>query len=309
MESTALITGASGFVGAHLARRLLEHGHKVVCLFYDYRPVTTLTLLGLSERVTMVQGDICNTDLMRQILAKYYVQDVYHLAAQAIVGVALRDPCSTYRISCMGATSILEACRDVGVRGILCTSTDKVYGEGLNKAESDSFEARGIYETSKVCMDFISRSFFHTYKLPVAVSRSCNVYGECDLNRRIVPNTIRALKEDRAPVIFKNDESLREYVYVHDVCEAYMTLMANIDQSKGEAYNVGTAEVIGQEDLVKKMIRISGKPIAPVYVDKPPSSFEIYRQSVNSDKIRRQFGWKPDFSLDQGLLETWNRWK
>ncbi len=309
MGKRVFITGIAGFVGAHLAKNLLSKGHEVVGLIHDYRPTTTLSLLGLANKVTLVQGDVGNKDLMRQVLAKYYIQDVYHLAAQAIVAVALKDPFSTYEINCLGTASILGACKDVGVRAVLAASTDKAYGEGLDKTETSSLEPKGIYETSKTCMDYIARGFFYTYELPVVRSRACNIYGEYDLNKRIIPNTVMDLKNDRPPVIFKNDKSLREYIYVDDVCEAYIMLVENIEKSQGEAFNVGTGEVTGQEELVKQIITTSGKNIEPTYRDKPSSLFEIYQQSINSDKIKGGFNWQPRFTLSEGLKRTWERWK
>ncbi len=308
-ERTALVTGVTGFVGAHLAAALLDKKFKVVGIHSDDRPVTTLSLLGLKDGVTLVRGDACDEELVRKVLAKYGVQDVYHLATQAIVSVALKDPITTFRASCMGTASVLKAALDVGVRAVLCTSSDKVYGEGLDRNENSPLEAKGIYEASKACMDYIARSFFHAYDLPIVVSRACNIYGEHDLNRRVIPNTIRSLKAGERPVIFRNEPSLREYIYVRDVCDAYMLLVENIEQSKGEVFNVGTGKVIGQEELVKLLVRVCGLSIKPVYVHKPASLFEIYQQSVSSDKIRRALGWTHQFNLNDGLTRTWSEWK
>jgi len=308
MKGKVFITGVDGFIGAHLARKLLDKGCEVVGLMHDYKPVTTLTLLGLANRVTLIQGDICDGQLIRRILTEYYIQDVYHLAAQAIVAVALKDPVTTYKVNCLGTVTVLDACKDVDVRGVLVASTDKVYGEGLDKAETDKLEAKGIYETSKICLDYIARTFYHLYPIPVVISRACNIYGEYDLNKRIIPNTVLALKNNQAPLIFKNDKSLREYIYVEDVCGAYIMLMENINKTKGEAFNVGTGDVVEQEELVKKIIQLSGKNIEPLYVDKPKGLFEIYRQSINCQKIRKQFNWRPHFTLSEGIKRTWERW-
>lgn len=308
MKGKVFITGVDGFVGAHLARKLLDEGHEVVGLIHDYKPVTTLTLLGLANRVTLIRGDICDGQLIRRILTEYYIQDVYHLAAQAIVAVALKEPVTTYKVNCLGTVTVLDACKDVEVRGVLVASTDKVYGEGLDKVETDKLEAKGIYETSKICLDYIARNFYHVYPIPVVISRACNIYGEYDLNKRIIPNTVLALKNNQAPLIFKNDKSQREYIYVEDVCSAYIMLMENINKSKGEAFNVGTGDVVEQEELVKKIIQISGENIEPLYVDKPKGLLEIYRQSINCEKIRKQFNWRPRFTLSEGIKRTWERW-
>ena len=309
MKGKVLVTGISGFTGAHLAKTLQGKGYEVIGLAQDDQPITTLSLLGLKDRVTLIQGDVCDKQLLRRILTQYYIEEVYHLAAQAIVAVAQRDPFTTYRVNCLGTVSVLETCKDVGVRGVVVASTDKVYGEGFDKREADRLEAKGVYETSKVCADYIARNFFHVYNLPVVITRACNIYGEYDLNRRIIPNTIRALKTTRAPIIFKNDKSQREYIYVEDVCEAYILLVENIEKNKGQAFNIGSGDIIGQEDLVKKIIEISGKDIQPLYVEKPLDTLEIYQQSLNSEKIRTLLNWRPRFTLSEGLRRTWDGWE
>lgn len=308
MKERVFVTGVDGFVGAHLAKKLMEK-YDVIGLMYDSKPVTTLSLLGLQDKTTLVRGDVCNKELMKRVLSQFYVKKVFHLAAQAIVGVALKDPYTTFKVNCLGTASLLEACKEVGsVEGVLVTSTDKIYGEGLNKKETDLLNASGIYETSKICMDYITRSFYHTYKIPVVIPRACNIYGEHDLNKRIVPNTIRALKNKEAPIIFRGERSLREYIYVEDVADAYNLLMENIGKSKGEAFNIGTSNVIGQEELVKKIIEISGVDIKPKYIEKPKNLFEIHQQTINSEKMRKMFNWSPKHTLEEGLKKTWDNW-
>jgi len=309
MKENILITGACGFVGAHLVKRVLEDGDNVIGLSTkDYRPVSTLSLLGLRDKITMVYGDVCDTELIRRVLTEYYIDRVYHLAAQAIVGVALKDPYLTYKVNVLGTASLLEACRNVGkLKSIQITSTDKIYGEGLDRKETDMLNAKGIYETSKICMDYVGRSFYNVYQLPIITTRACNIYGEYDLNRRIIPNTVRALKSNQSPIIFKNDNSIREYIYVGDVCDAYVYLGKNADKTVGEVFNIGSGCSATQEEVVRKLIEISGKNITPTYVDKPKDLFEIFQQTITSEKIKK-IGWAPKFNLDRGLKRTWEKW-
>jgi CDP-glucose 4,6-dehydratase len=306
----AFVTGIQGFCGAFLAKKLLERGYEVIGIAQDIRPKTTLNLLRIQKDITLINGDVRNEGLLRRVIAEYKVDRVFHLAAQAIVSVALKDPLTTFDVNCMGTISLLNACRGMDfIESILVTSTDKVYGEGLNKNENDRLDARGVYETSKTCMDYAALSFAHIYGLPIVVPRSCNIYGENDFSSRIVPNTIRALKDDKQPIIFANDKSIREYIYIDDLVEAYTLLSDRIKDSRGSAWNIGTGDVRGQEEIVKKIIEVSGKDIEPKYIEKPKSLMEIEMQTVNSEKIRKTLGWKNKYSLDVGLKRTWNNWK
>ncbi len=304
----AFVTGATGFVGGHLIKELLKEGLDVVGLGHDYKPQTTLSLLGLDKEITLIYGDLRNRSLMKRILASYGIDTIFHLGAQAIVSVAQKDPTSTYEINCVGTANLLEACKEVrGVNSILIASTDKVYGEGLSRKETDPLNGIGIYETSKIIMELTARGFQKIYNLPLVISRACNIYGEYDSNRRIVPNTIRDLKKGEQPLIFVGEKSLREYVYVDDVCDAYVLLAKEIERSSGDVFNVGSGYSIGQEEMVKKIIDISRTNIEPKYVEKPGIK-EIFRQTINSGKIKESFGWNPRYSLNDGLKKTWGNW-
>jgi len=303
---TVFLTGISGFVGAHLAKKLVERGYNVVGLTRDFSTKKTLDMLGVQDRVTLVYGDILDQNVLKRAMADYNAEYVFHLAAMSIVSTAMKVPAETFKVNCVGTANLLDACKELGIaKSILVTSTDKVYGEGLDRKETDPPNAVGIYERSKIAEETVAAAFRDIYNLPVVMSRACNIYGEFDTNRRIVSNTMRALRNNEKPLIFKNDNSLREYIYVEDVCDALVLLAENVDKTKGEVFNIGTGESVSQEQMVKKIIAVSGKKIEPVYAERDKKFYEIERQTINSEKIRRAFGWKPRFTLDEGLKRTW----
>ncbi|MFH0837078.1 MAG: NAD(P)-dependent oxidoreductase [Candidatus Aenigmatarchaeota archaeon] len=305
MAERVFVTGITGFVGSHLAKMLLDRGYEVVGLTRDFNKNKGLYRLGIDEKVILVNGDLCDKDLIKRVLSQYNVKKVFHLAAVSIVSTALKSPADTFKTNCYGTACLLEACRDIGVNAILVASTDKVYGEGMNRKEDESLNAEGMYECSKASSEKVVKSFLHCYKMPIVVSRACNIYGEFDVNSRIVPNTVRAMLSDESPKIFKNDDSLREYIYVEDVCDALVLLAEHIDKTKGQVFNIGTGDVVGQEEIIKRMIKASGKSVKAEYIDKPVL-VEIHQQSLDSSKIVKEFGWKPKHSLDQGLKKTWD---
>jgi CDP-glucose 4,6-dehydratase len=308
MKENVFVTGADGFVGAHLCKMLLERGYNVVGLVHDHKPMTTLDYLGVRDKIVSVYGDICDREMMKRIISDYQVKRVFHLAAQAIVSIAQKDPLNTFKVNVEGTACILDACIGMDLKSILSVSTDKVYGEGMNRVEEDKLNAKGIYEVSKVCMDCVSRCYSKIYDLPLVVSRACNIYGEYDPNRRIIPNTILDLKNNKSPLIFKNDDSIREFIYVEDVCDAYIFLSENIDKTAEKAFNVGSGSVHKQDEVVKLCIKVSGKNIEPVIKEKKTGIYEIYQQTVDSTKIRK-LGWKPKYNLESGLAKTWQNWK
>ena len=205
MKENVFVTGADGFVGAHLCKILLDRGYKVIGLVHDHKPMTTLDYLGIRDKIVSVYGDICDRALLKRIISDYQIKRVFHLAAQAIVSIAQKDPMNTFKVNVEGTSCLLDACIDMDMKSILSVSTDKVYGEGMNRIEDDALLGEGIYEVSKTCMDYVSRCYAKIYNMPIVVSRACNIYGEYDPNRRIIPNTIMDLKNDKQPLIFKNE--------------------------------------------------------------------------------------------------------
>lgn len=304
------VTGISGFVGSHLAKKLIECGAEVIGLQHDIKKESYLDLLDLKDKVNIVTGDIIDTELLQRILVDYKIDWVFHLAAVSIVGKAVQYPMHTYETNAFGTLALLEACRSVENKpeAILCTSTDKVYGEAIAAKEEDSLGGSGIYESSKVNMDVISRSYYYAYGLPIVVTRACNIVGYDPLNRRVVPNSIKAMLKCESPIIFEGEDTLREYIHVSDVCDAYIQLAENIEKVKGEPINIGTGEVISQRDLVLKIVAIGngvlGDDIKPTYVNRAVPVKEISKQSLNSEKIRGAIGWKPKLNLEEGLRRT-----
>ena len=193
-DRPVLVTGATGLVGAWLTRRLRHAGAEVVCLVRDWVPESELVRARLIERVTVVRGDIRDRDCLERAIGEYETEIVIHLAAQTIVGIANRNPVSTFESNIQGTWNLLEACRrSPGVRSVVIASSDKAYGhqDTLPYGEDTPLAGRHPYDVSKSCADLISQAYFATFGLPVAVTRCGNFYGGGDLNwNRIVPGTM-----------------------------------------------------------------------------------------------------------------------
>jgi len=308
------ITGIDGFVGSHLSKHIirlegLNEDKNVIGLIHDIKPKSMLKILDIEDKVTLIRGDIRNQKLHERILTDYDIDTVFHLAAQSIVGRALKAPISTYDINVNGTLALLEACRVVNTYSqILVMSTDKVYGEAEGAEECDRLKPTSPYETSKICVDSIALSYAHTYNMPITVARPCNIYG-FDLNRRIIPNVIQSILDGRSPIIFDEndtDKSKREYIFIRDLIDALLTINP---YGCGEAWNIGTGTVLNQEDLVLKILDLMGNPVKPEYVSRDKNLKEINRQYLSQHfgtKIGRKFGWHSKYTLEEGLRQTIN---
>jgi len=312
----AFVTGGFGFVGANLTNALVERGANVVCLERDEASPNSLDLLGLRKRVTVVRGDLQDHSLLSRVLNEYEIDAVFHLAAQAIVGAANRSPIPTFETNIRGTYLLLEACRSSPtVNRIVVASSDKAYGSHDELPYREDFALQGIfpYDVSKSCTDLISRSFAVTYEMPIAVTRSANIYGPADVNlSRIIPGTIVSVLNGEDPVIRSDGTPLREFVYVSDVCDAYLLLAENIEQSRGQAFNIGTDEPVQILELTNRIIGLAGKQeiVKPNILLKDKIRHEIDAQYLSGDKMEQAFGWRPRVKLDEGLtlsIEWYNQ--
>jgi CDP-glucose 4,6-dehydratase len=309
-NKNAFVTGATGFVGAHVARTLVEQGARVVCLQRDAVRANPLDLFDLRRRVTVVNGSVEDFALMERIVVEYEIEAVFHLAAQAIVGAANRSPLSTFEANIRGTYSLLEACRrNETITRVVVASSDKAYGshDRLPYREDDPLLGLFPYDASKACADIIARSFAHTYKTPVAVSRFANIYGPGDVNlSRIIPGTIVSVLRDEAPIIRSDGTPVREFVYVDDVARGYLLLAEKIDEAVGEAFNFGAGEPVQMLDLVNRIIKLAGKEgqVEPRVMLQRKIEREIDAQYLSADKAEARLGWRAEVSLDEGLKRT-----
>lgn len=309
-DRKAFVTGATGFVGAHVARMLIEQGAEVVCLQRDAVRANPLDLFDLRRRVTVIDGSIEDFALIERVINEYEIEAVFHLAAQAIVGAANRSPLSTLESNIRGTYLLLEACRlGETVKRIVVASSDKAYGAHDRLPYQEDYPLLGLfpYDASKACADMIARSYAHTYQTPVAVSRFANIYGPGDMNlSRIIPGTIISILKGEAPIIRSDGTPVREFVYVDDVARGYLTLAEKIDQAAGEAFNFGAGEPVRMLDLVNRMIRIAGWEgrIEPRIMLQRKIEREIDAQYLSAEKAEKRLGWRAEVSLDDGLLRT-----
>lgn len=307
---TAFVTGATGFIGAHVTRLLVEQGARVVCLQRDAVRANALDLFDLRRRVTVIQGSLEDYALLERILNEYEIEAVFHLAAQAIVGAANRSPLSTFETNIRGSYFLLEACRvSQTVKRVVVASSDKAYGSHDELPYQEDYPLLGLfpYDASKVCTDVLARSYAHSYGLPVAVTRFANIYGPGDMNlSRIIPGTILSVLRGEAPIIRSDGTPLREFVYVDDVARGYLALAEQIETAKGEAFNFGAGEPVQMLALVNRIIALAGQEgrLAPNVLLKQKIEREIDAQYLSAEKAETRLGWRAEIGLDEGLLRT-----
>jgi CDP-glucose 4,6-dehydratase len=308
-DRPTLITGATGLLGGWLAERLVGSDASVVCLVRDWVPRSLLLSGATANRVTIVRGDVRDQALLERVLGEYEIDTVMHLAAQSIVPIANRNPVSTFETNIAGTWSMLEACRrSPTVKQIVHASSDKAYGDGdeLPYRETTPLRGKHPYDVSKACGDLIAQSYAATYGLPVAVTRCGNFFGGGDLNwNRIVPGTIRAALRGDRPNIRSDGTLIRDYFYVEDGAAAYMLLaekLASKAELRGSAFNFSNEMQLTVSAIVERILELMGR--SKEFDMRSDAPNEISHQYLSAEKAKRELGWKPLFSVDEGLKRT-----
>jgi CDP-glucose 4,6-dehydratase len=308
-DRNVFVTGATGLLGSWLVEDLWRKGANVTCLVRDSVPAGKAASSGVLEAVNVVRGELEDHLLLLRALNEYEIDSVFHLGAQTIVGTASRSAMSTFESNIRGTWNLLEACRACSrqVHRIVVASSDKAYGahEHLPYTEDVPLQGRFPYDVSKSCADLIASSYYHTYNLPVAITRCGNLFGGGDLNvNRLIPGTIRSLLNAERPVIRSNGKFVRDYFYIKEAVAAYLRLAEELPGERfcGQAFNFGTETPVSVLDLVDIIRRLMRSDLEPVVLDQ--ATHEIPRQYLDCSKAKRMLDWSSRYSLEDGLRET-----
>jgi len=283
------ITGADGFIGSWIAKELVDQGANVFVIMRDIKKRCSLDLLSIKDKVEIIHGDIVDYQLLLRILNEKEIDTVFHLAAQAIVGIANTSPLSTFKSNIEGTWNLLDACRVYGkARAIIVASSDKAYGK--QKVLPYTEDTPLLYAK--------------TYALPIAVTRNANTYGGADMNfSRIIPDAIISLLKGKEFVIRSDGKFQRDYMYIKDAVSAYLTLAEHFSEKTiGEAFNFGTGKPVSVLELYDTIAKLINTDARPKILGKAEN--EIDKQYLDISKVKRFFSWSPKYTLEQGLKET-----
>jgi UDP-glucose 4-epimerase len=299
-----LVTGGAGFIGSHLAERLVAIGHSVRVLD-NFATGKRSNLAGFREDVELIEGDIQSYERANKAVTGCDV--VFHQAALPSVPRSIQDPLTSNATNVIGTLNVLLAARDHGVRRVVYASSSSAYGRNpaLPKREELAAEPISPYATAKLAAEGYCRSFTHVYGLETVALRYFNVFGprQDPLSEyaAVIPRFITALAARQPPVIFGDGEQSRDFTYVDNIVDANV---AAIDAGgiAGRAINIACGERVSLNQLVAELQDLLGTGVEPAYA--APRSGDLKHSLADIGLARELLGYEPRVSLREGLSRT-----
>jgi CDP-glucose 4,6-dehydratase len=308
-NKNVFITGYEGFLGSHLTKTLLRNGAKIWGLdIKTHRKDTILSKEDLNK-VKIAKGSVANLSLVSKIIERNKIEFIFHLAARALVGECLKKPLQAFSTNIKGTWNILEAAKNSNsIKAVIIASSDKAYGiqKELPYKENAPLIGCHPYDVSKSCADSLAYAYFHTYNLPVCVTRCGNILGPGDFNfSRIVPDAIRSVIKDKVLIIRSDGKFTRDYIHVGDVVRGYLILAQKMPSLRlyGEAFNFSNEKPISVLALVETISKLFVRE-RPNYKIVNEAKYEIRDQYLCAQKARKILSWKPQYQLETALKET-----
>lgn len=304
-----LVTGADGFIGSHLTEQLVKKGYQVRAFVYynsfnSWGWLETLPA-NILKNIEIFQGDIRDMHGVEE--AVMGVDVVFHLAALIAIPFSYHAPDTYVDTNIKGTLNILQATRKLGTKRVLVTSTSEVYGTAqyVPIDENHPFQGQSPYSATKIGADRLAESFFRSFQLPVTIVRPFNTYGPRQSARAIIPTVIMQLLSGKQEISLGALTPTRDFNYVKDTVSGFIAI-AESDHTIGEEINIAMQKEISIGGLAEEIIH-QINPKAKIICDRQrmrPENSEVNRLMGANEKIRRLTGWKPQYTLEQGIEET-----
>lgn len=324
-KKNVLITGINGFIGSNLCKQLLLLGANVTGLIRNKNQKTLLFLEKLNKKIIIVNGSLDDKNIIKRIFSEQNIEICFHLAAQVEVGVASNNPYLTWESNVKGTYNFLEAVKEQGknIKSIIIASSDKAYGHypksKMPYKEHYELKAKFPYDVSKACADLIAQSYTSDlYNLPIAITRFSNIYGPGQMNfSALIPDCIRSALGHGTFIPRGNGNHVRDFLYVKDVVNLYLTISKNLYKNpiniRGEVFNAGSNNPKKIKKIVQIIFRNANNKKEFLKILKKFKSKktigELDCQYMDYQKVKKYFGWKPNYSFEKGIEETLDWYK
>lgn len=302
-DARILVTGASGFIGSHLARRLLNDGAEVHVVTSGVSRVFPTRLLDVRDSVTLHEANLMDATALRAVLGRARPSHVFHLGAYTHVGKSWDRVDECVQTNVQGTVNLLRTAVEAGCERVIFTGTSEIYGPIDSPfAEDAQVQPASPYAVSKYAAESYCRMFYESRGWPIVMLRPFNAYGPGQSPDRVIPEIIvRALR--RKSLLMTEGRQTREFNFVEDLVDGFVR-SAVTPGIEGQLFNLGCGEDIAMRDLATLILDLMGNPIAAQFGALPERPGEIMRMASDSTKARTALNWEPRVTLRAGLERT-----
>jgi dTDP-glucose 4,6-dehydratase len=302
-----LVTGGAGFIGSNFIHYILGKYPKYEIVNFDKLTYAGNldNLKGLEDnpRYKFVKGDIADEKVVADLFAKYKFDAVLNYAAETHVDRSITGPKEFIVTDVLGTYTLLEAVKKHGTKRYIQISTDEVFGstEEGSFTEETPFMPNSPYSASKAGADHLCRAYHVTYRVPVIVTHSCNVYGRYQYPEKVIPLFVTNLLQGKKVPLYGDGKNIREWLYTEDHCSAIDLILH--EGKDGEVYNIGSGHEMANVDLTYMILKELGKDEKMIELVSDRLGHDR-RYSIDSTKLRKELGWSPKYNFKEALVET-----
>ncbi|MDN4496666.1 NAD-dependent 4,6-dehydratase LegB [Pseudomonas mosselii] len=305
--NTVLVTGADGFIGSHLTELLVRQGYKVKALsqYNSFNYWGWLEDVDCLGDIEVLNGDVRDPHYCKHITKG--VDTVFHLAALIAIPYSYVAPDSYVDTNVKGTLNICQAALDNNVQRVIHTSTSEVYGTAqyVPIDEKHPLQPQSPYSASKIGADAMAMSFFNAFDLPLTTARPFNTYGPRQSARAVIPTIISQIASGQRQIKLGDVSPTRDFNYVADTCRGFLEL-AGCDKAVGEVVNIGSNFEISVGDTLKMIRELMNSDVEFLFDEQRvrPEKSEVFRLWCDNSKINSLTGFKPEYSIRDGLQKT-----
>jgi nucleoside-diphosphate-sugar epimerase len=298
-----LVTGASGFIGSHLTRRLVSEGATVHGLTSTVSSVYPARLLDIRDSITLHEASLDDRGAMELLADDIKPEYVFHLGAYTHVGKSWNRVDECIQVNIQGTVNLLMAVERVGFTRFLNTGTSEIYGDiEVPFREDATVHPISPYSVSKHAAEEYCRLFADARDLPLVRVRPFNAYGPMQSPDRVIPEIISRAVQGQ-PLKMTQGTQTREFNYVEDLADGFVAL-ATAPGIDGDLFNLGCGREVSMRDIAVTILKLMGDPITPEFGAIPERPIEIYRMHADVTKTAERVGWRSKISLEEGLERT-----
>jgi len=297
-----LITGGAGFIGANFARKFLDLGYKVNLI--EKKGANIWRIKEIKNKINIYYFDLKDANKLESLIIRIKPEIVLHFAAYGTYPRNQKDIKQTIEVNLLGTINLINACSKVKLKCFINTGTSSEYGiKNVPIREHDLLEPDNLYGITKAAGTMYCQNMAKKLNFPIITMRPFAIYGYFEEKDRLIPTIIKSCLTNKELKLSSSD-SVRDFIFIEDMIDAYLSVIKNCKKAKGEIFNLGAGEQTKIKEIVNMIKKITGSKIKPKYGKVELAQFEPKKWVADTSKIKKLLKWSPKYSLKDGLKKN-----